>query len=65
AAGEVQVKDLESGEQRALAMGDIGLVGGFLAELRLAGLTGADYSAESFPAWAARVSGAGRDGGTS
>ncbi|MGB7404332.1 MAG: histidine--tRNA ligase [Pacificimonas sp.] len=56
-AREVQVKDLKAGSQMALPLGDLGFIGGYLSERRLADLTGSAASGDPFPAWYARTRG--------
>ncbi|MGB3723274.1 MAG: histidine--tRNA ligase, partial [Pacificimonas sp.] len=58
ADGAMQVKDLVSGEQVKIPQGEAGFIGGYLAELRLMGLTGMagenGRTAPDFPGWRTR-----------
>lgn len=47
----MQVKDLAAGDQTALAYGDIGFIGGYMAELRLREMEGEGADMPPFSAW--------------
>ena len=57
AGKQIQVKDLVAGEQVLVPQGEIGFIGGYLSELRLRALTGAEGEAPAFPAWRTRTLG--------
>ena len=51
AARKLQVKDMSAGDQTQVAFGDIGYIGGYLAESRLRTMEGEGESMPPFSAW--------------